>query len=357
MKLRLRWVRGHRAFTLIELLVVIAIIAVLIALLLPAVQQARESARRSTCKNNLKQLGLAIHNYAESNKQFPVTVFETGSSGVSQTWWENEKGSHLVGLLPYVDQGPLWKKIDFKNPAADPAGRPRIDDQPISGKKFRSMVIPAYICPTDANPNISDGGDRTKSNYAGSMGNQRMDTWYGVHECSLGAPAIYGPAAPTAPGNLFGNGPAGHGNSYNPNDISGVFSRVNWAAKFAHISDGQSQVILMGEIIPNCGDHSRNGWYHFNAPWIATTAPINYPIKCVYENAGWEQPVGSAAGPKTECNHWQNWTTSQGFKSRHKGGAHFVFCDGSTRFLTENITYRLYQQLGDRRDGQATSDF
>lgn len=355
MRLRLCWARGRRAFTLIELLVVIAIIAVLIALLLPAVQQARESARRSTCKNNLKQLGLAIQNYADTNKQFPISVFETGSSGVAQTWWENEKGSHLVGILPYVDQAPLWKQIDFKNPAADPAGRPRIDDQPISGKKFRNMLIPGYICPTDPNPNISDGGDRMKTNYAGSMGNQRMDTHPGV-PCSLGAAAIYGPGAPNAPGNLFGNGGAGHGNTYNPADISGVFSRVNWAAKFGQISDGTSQVILMGEIVPNCGDHSRNGWYHFNAPWIATTAPINYPIKCVYEQ-GWSDPVGSASGPATNCNHWQNWSTSQGFKSRHKGGAHFVFCDGSTRWLSENVTYRLYQQLGDRRDGQPISDF
>ncbi len=356
MRFHLRRVRSRSAFTLIELLVVIAIIAVLIALLLPAVQQARESARRSQCKNNLKQLGLALQNYADSAKQFSISVFETGSSGSSQTWWENEKGTHLVGLLPYVDQAPLWKQIDFVNPAADPAGRPRIDDQPISGKKFRSHLIPGYICPTDPNSNISDGGDRMKTNYAGSMGNQRMDTWYGAHECQLGAPAIYGPGAPTAPGNLFGNGAAGHGNSYNPSDISGVFSRVNWSAKFANITDGTSQVILMGEIVPNCGDHSRNGWYHWNAPWIATTAPINYPIKCVYET-GWSDPVGSASGPATECNHWQNWTTSQGFKSRHKGGAHFVFCDGSTRFLSENINYRLYQQLGDRKDGRPISNF
>lgn len=345
--------RNPRAFTLIELLVVIAIIAVLIALLLPAVQQAREAARRSTCKNNLKQLGLAVANYEDSAKQYPCTIFEVNGP---QTWWEHEKGTYLVHLLPYVDQGPLYKQIDFKNPASDPAGRPRIDDQPRSGKKFRNYLIPAYICPTDPNPNNSDGGDRMKTNYAGSMGNQRMDNLFGGVCNDLANRAIYGPAAPSAPGNLFGGGGAGHGNTQNPSDTSGVFSRINFGAKISQISDGGSQVIMMGEIVPNCGDHSRNGWYHWNAPWIATTAPLNYPIKCVYES-GWSDAVGSANGPATHCNHWQNWTTSQGFKSRHKGGAHFVFCDGAVRFLSENITYRTYQQLGDRRDGKAISNF
>jgi prepilin-type processing-associated H-X9-DG protein len=304
---------------------------------------------------------LAVHTYADSAKQFPISVFETGSSGVAQTWTANEKGSHLVGLLPFVDQAALWKMIDFVNGAASPDGLPRIDDQPLTGQKFRSMRIPLYICPTDPNPDISNlpdlpgaVADRMKTNYAGSMGNQRMDTWYGNHECHLGVPAIYGPGAPPAPGNLFGTGPDGHGNTYDPSRISGVFSRVNWAAKFSNISDGTSQVIMMGEIVPNCGDHSRNGWYHFNAPWIATTPPINYPIKCVNE-PGWNDPIGSATGPATECNQFQNWTTSQGFKSRHKGGAHFVFCDGAVRFLSENLEYRTYQQLGDRRDGRAVS--
>lgn len=347
----MKWVRGRRAFTLIELLVVIAIIAILIALLLPAVQQAREAARRSTCKNNLKQLGLAVSNYEETAKQFPCTIYEDGTTpGSTQTWWENEKGTHLVHLLPYVDQAPLFKKIDFKTAANDPAGRPRIDDQPLTGQKFRSMLIPAFICPTDPNPNNSDGGDRMKTNYAGSMGNQRMDSVFG---CSLGPDPLYGPGGI---GNLFGTGGAGHGNTKNPSDVSGVFSRVNYGAKISQIADGTSQVIMMGELVPNCGDHTRNGWYHFNAPWVATTAPINYPIKCVYE-AGWSDPVGSANGPATVCNHWQNWTTSQGFKSRHKGGAHFVFCDGSVRFLSENINYRTYQQLGDRRDGKPVTNF
>src|SRR3979409_2681697 len=103
--------RKMRAFTLIELLVVIAIIAVLIALLLPAVQQAREAARRSQCKNNLKQLGLAMHNYEGANGCFPP------NDGILNTpaWDTNGKGTHLVQLLPFRDQAPLYNALNFAN--------------------------------------------------------------------------------------------------------------------------------------------------------------------------------------------------------------------------------------------------
>ncbi len=107
--------RSYRGFTLIELLVVIAIIAILIALLLPAVQQAREAARRSSCKNNLKQWGLALHNYHDTYKQFPPSAVNPGSyrsnSFVPRGKIRNHTG--YLYLLPYVDQAPLYKKINF----------------------------------------------------------------------------------------------------------------------------------------------------------------------------------------------------------------------------------------------------
>ena len=326
-----------RAFTLIELLVVIAIIAILIALLLPAVQQAREAARRAQCKNNLKQLGIGMHNYHDTYGQFPITIFARNGNQGPQRWNQQEKGSHLVHLLPFVDQQPLYSRIDFRNRRADRRNWPRIDDQPRWGKKFRSYIVPTYLCPSDGAPKHSNGGDRARSNYAGSMGNQRMDSRngggpYGGRWCNL------------YPGNNFRSGGANHGNDRRSDRISGMFARGNWSAKIANVNvqDGSSQTILMGEILPHCGDHSRNGWYHFNAPWIATTAPINFPIKCVYE-PGWN------FAPRS-CNHWQNYQTSQGFKSKHENGAHFLFVDGRVRMLNETINYRTYQRLGDRAD-------
>jgi prepilin-type processing-associated H-X9-DG protein len=127
-------------------------------------------------------------------------------------------------------------------------------------------------------------------------------------------------------------------------NISGVFSRYDWAARFAQIKDGTSNVICMGEILPWCGDHHRGGWMNANALWTATTAPVNFPT-C----------PGDLPGHDTgafDCNHFANWQTSQGFKSYHPGGAQFVFCDGSVQFVPETIDYLTYQRLGDRHDGQ-----
>jgi prepilin-type processing-associated H-X9-DG protein len=135
--------------------------------------------------------------------------------------------------------------------------------------------------------------------------------------------------------------------------------RLDWAANFRDITDGTSNTIMMGEVRPQCGDHLRNGWMHFNAMWVATTSPINFKIFCVQEDNGWNSPTPPPGANPTQpgCNHFQMWTTGMGFKSRHAGGAHFVLADGSVKFLSENIDYVTYQRLGDRRDGGVIGDF
>lgn len=342
---------SRSAFTLIELLVVIAIIAILIALLLPAVQQAREAARRTQCKNNLHNLGLALHNYHDVYKQFPISIFNN-QGALGPTWSQSSRGSYLIRLLPYVDQAPFFDALNFENtgPTWNPTGTPgtpninfesQVDG---NGELYRFKTIPVYICPSDPSP-MRDGHSN-KSNYAMSMGNQNMPSRNGM--CTE-----YDNTAAVG-GNMFGTGPSGHGNSYNPTQISGIASRFNWAARIRDITDGTSNTIAMGEIRPQCGDHSRNGWFHFNSMWVATTAPINYPIACVRE-----EPLNGVAwnAMPESCNHWRNWQTSQGFKSRHIGGAQFVLCDGSAKFISENIDYVTYQRLGDRRDGQPVGEF
>jgi prepilin-type processing-associated H-X9-DG protein len=119
-----------------------------------------------------------------------------------------------------------------------------------------------------------------------------------------------------------------------------------WAAKISQITDGTSNVIAAGEVRPQCSDHLlHHGWATGNALWIATTAPINYPT-C---------PLDPAL--PGNCHLADNWNTSQGFKSRHEGGAQFLMCDGAVQFLSENIDYDLYQRLGDRRDGQTVGTY
>ncbi len=346
------------AFTLVELLVVIAIIGILVALLLPAVQAAREAARRMQCSNHLKQLGLALHNYHDVYKRFP---FHGNHFSGAVTWTNGSKGSALVKLLPYIEQQPLYDRFlfaggnaRFNDGWATNCHDSNIECMTVSGvvggrPLIRSQVIPTFLCPTAPHTPVAwgDPNHRANSNYAPSIGAQAMNS-FPPQNCPL-----------YSAGNPFNTGPSPHGNSENPSQISGPFSRGAWAATIAQIQDGTSNTIAIGEILPTKMDHGANGWLHFNSLWVATTGPINFPVVGYDEslsyrdvqtglqvtNASWNSPL------VTGCHKLQNWTTSQGFKSRHPGGAMFVFCDGSVHFLSQTIDYINYQRLGCRRDG------
>ncbi len=325
----MRKVFERRAFTLIELLVVIAIIAVLVALLLPAVQQAREAARRSQCKNNLKQLGVALGTYEETFGVYPIgsgvggTTQCTGQFGRSANdchpWitgiWQ--KGSHFVKLLPHIDQQALYDRIDFDG---------SVDDWFFNsnGQIYRRHVVPGLLCPSDP---ITVNLDRAHTNYFFSMGSQLIPGQFGC--------ALY-------PGHLLG--PSGHGSSNDPSQISGVFSRYVWSAKMKDITDGASNVFAIGEGRPNCHDHGSGGWFHGNSIWASTVPPINFNT-C----------VGEPGYVANSCNANNVWNTSWGFKSKHVGGAQFLMCDGAVGFVSENINYDTFQRLGCRQDGNPAS--
>jgi prepilin-type N-terminal cleavage/methylation domain-containing protein/prepilin-type processing-associated H-X9-DG protein len=322
--------RASRGFTLVELLVVIAIIGILVALLLPAVQSAREAARRMQCSNNLKQLGLALHNYHLAFSRFPL-----GASHPNDQNWgsihNDHHGSFLVGLLPYFEQQALYDACDFKTDTA-------YNSVTADGRKVHEIWINVLVCPSDekkywdGNPLYHNQPSSTKgqrwaaSNYAVSMGNQAFGA------CPFG-------------GNQFGTGSSFHGHDLTGSLISGVFSHIAWGAAIEEIRDGTSNTIAIGEIRPKCSYHARDGWMHINSLWFATTCPINY--KNCPDEPGYN---ASCAAPNA-------WSCDMGFKSQHSGGAQFALCDGSVHFLSENIDYNTYQRLGDRRDGQPVGSF
>ena len=293
----------RRGFTLIELLVVIAIIAILIALLLPAVQQAREAARRSTCKNNLKQIGLALHNYHETHNVFP-----SGWIGVEPGVGPNVEFGSGWGWgtmsLPFMDQANLYTQLNFDldiNNAGQPAG---LIDQ----------VLPAFRCPSDPAPNMfvlpeeaglsMDLATLALANYIGVFGSDELDSCESV-------------PAGTA---CKSTGPFYH----------------NSNTRFRDITDGLSQTIIVGE---RKSDESQSPkWY---STWVGA----------VPEGAETFARVLGATDhvPNYKLSHFDD------FSSHHVGGAQFVFGDGRVRFVSENIDIGVYRSLSSIKGGEVAN--
>jgi prepilin-type N-terminal cleavage/methylation domain-containing protein/prepilin-type processing-associated H-X9-DG protein len=368
-------IRRSRGFTLVELLVVIAIIGILVALLLPAIQAAREAARRSQCQSNMRQLGIALHNFELAKKQFP--------SNENQIHTENGKvaardfASHLVKLAPYMEERALHDAIDFCEPGTPGCIPP--GEQLVNGTPLRQFVVATLRCPSDdknglVNPN--DGlktwgvlvreGSVAVTNYAGSVGSQIMESWTGFSLATVvgngGAQfdsnndgedwfdQNYSPQhfCQTGPQASVPAGTNIRSDCPHARTLSGVFARCTWAAKIKDIADGTSKTIAMGEIRPRCSAFQWiHGWTLSEGLWFATTAPINHdtdpdsPLSAVTPGRNWEL----------------DFNTAMGFKSRHAGGAIFAFADGSARFITEDIDYTTYQKLGARADGQPIEEF
>jgi prepilin-type N-terminal cleavage/methylation domain-containing protein len=325
--------RGRFGFTLIELLVVIAIIAILIALLLPAVQQAREAARRTQCKNHLKQYGLAIHNYHDVFGTIPIGGLNwTGPSQNGYSW--------QVRVLPYMDQAPFYNKIDF---SLGDSTTPTWWTVNVGTGPLHRQTAPYLRCPSDSSGWRNTETDWGQTNYTGSLGSQRTPSERGA-ACE---PYMVPGVNYESPG-----GTADHGNDVNPANISGVFSRLGMCIGLRDISDGTSQTIFVGEILPHClWDHNGGAW-HYNGAGNAhasTSVPINLMDTC---------PPPNAVAPKfPACAHAHQWNLSWGFRSHHTGGAHFLLGDGTVRFLSQNIDYFTYQRLGGRRDGRPIGEF
>lgn len=317
-------VPNRTAFTLIELLVVIAIIAVLIALLLPAVQQAREAARRSQCKNNLKQYGLALHNYHDTFGMFAI-----GGTGdrdfAPRVGWQ-------VRILPYLDQTPLYNQINMTGLVASAVEQTLAD-----GREVRGIVIPVAQCPSDPFTQTRSGW--AQGSYAGSMGSQ----WSPSFGINCEPFQVY--AEKTSPD---------WGKTLVKSSLSGMISRNGAVVRIGDVLDGTSNTIQVGEVIPGCLTESRASWSYATSVCNAegmTLTPINNFTTCTLMGA-------NRRITHPTCTAQDNWNFSFGFRSTHVGGAHFLMADGAVRFLSENIDHAgTYQSLGGRADGKVIGDF
>ncbi len=312
--------RRKTAFTLVELLVVIAIIGILIALLLPAVQAAREAARRMQCSNNLKQIGLAMHNYHASVGTLPFGCIDwNGTIPDPKTGAATYGGTWAAMILPFIEQQAVHDLFDFNK---------HMRDQP---PEALTAVISAYVCP--GAPKAIDPIITSSCQAGTSNPEKRMGLWYPV---SIGPTFMdYAPFCPggkrpwtcTDP-DIYCSRGCNFGSSGPPGNSVGMFGRYGRSFRLDDVTDGLSNTIMAGETLPDhCG---WNGAYASNFPVSGTSIPLNLM-------------------EKDTCG---NWYRVCGFKSKHPGGANFVMGDGSVHFVAESIDYELYNNLGTRGGGE-----
>lgn len=311
--------KAPRGFTLVELLVVIAIIGILIALLLPAVQAARESARRTDCTNKMKQLGVGLHNYHQTNERLPIGR-SSGTPDTNRSW--------MVWILPQLEQQGMTDEIDFAVEQLSTA----VNASGVTNRSVIQKNLPAVLCPSD--PGALTAKARTDSaagivlgltSYAGSVGDHRNVTGIGYGPIEFGG----GNAAPATSFFDYGN------SADNSVKCRGVLSRWGWSAAFDDITDGLSNTFFVGEVIPDFCNWQ--DWGHQN---FATTAfPINW------RNRDFERGVVAPSVPQDSIT----------FRSRHPGGANFLFGDGSVRFLRETLSQTIYMAMASRTGSEAVT--
>ena len=328
--------RRARGFTLIELLVVIAIIAILIALLLPAVQQAREAARRIQCKNNLKQLGLAIHNYESTHGSFPP-----GRVGFPMVF------SAHAALLPYYDGASLYNNIDFNT-------APTFVEPPVA--PFATNVgvamirVPTFLCPSDSG--AIPGNSYGPTNYVACTGSGNSATTRYIRK---------------------GDGVM-------------MDVKLQGVVKFRDVTDGMSSTIAMSEHTLGNGAAASTGGTQPVSPSQqiltlsasqndAITGNDTSPANCVVGGAGtWSGTRGAkwmnghfgdtlynhGLTPNSRTFDCGNNSHNAGLtaaRSRHVGGVHVLRCDGSTTFISENIDYVIWQGLATKSGAEVIGEY
>lgn len=339
---------SRQGFTLVELLVVIAIIGVLVSLLLPAVQASREAARSLQCRNNLKQIGLAMHNYHSVHNTFPPGRLRLMVDGQGRCF------SAYAHLLPYLDATTLYDRIDFNSNPDDPA----------TNGTALSQTIPFFLCPSDSRRVL-------QSNVVNGV---IVDS--AVHNYPLSTGTTY-PLSPRNPSGV---------------PVTGVFFE-NSRTGFANILDGSSTTVCVSETIKSEGGPSTwdgisktNGFVLTQGNDNAASGPelTNYATQCHSAGIILQQTRGSrwlygAPGhsmynhmrtpndPDVDCRGglphsirtnfwWDRLSLNVAARSRHPGGVHALFCDGHVQFVSNTIELATWQALGSRDGAEVIGD-